>query len=115
MGLKLEATKCKICSTVFIPPKKECDRCSAFGKALEPYDLENQGRIDRISYYPHRDIDYTGPRTVAFVKLADGTIVMCIALSKEPKVEIGDEVLVLPGKDGRYYFEPPPSSGPKED
>jgi uncharacterized OB-fold protein len=79
---KILGTKCKLCGTVYVPPRKNCGRC--FVDAEEWVDISDEGVIQAftIVHYAHPVQPVKPPFAYALVKL-DGADVGFLHLIKK--------------------------------
>ena len=112
---RLIGSKCKLCNTVFYPPRSICTRCFE-GGVMERIELSRRGELCSYTTVWQNIPRYRSPYMVAYVDLPEGVRVFAHLTDCDPsalrigmKVETVVDVL-RKGGDGKdvvgYKFRP---------
>ena len=109
--------QCKLCSTVYFPPKSICPKCVKEGTIVEKY-LSRRGKIFSYTFCTVAPKGIKAPYITAIVEFPEGPRIIGIVAVGKPSpdaVQIDDAVRVIVGKVGvddegnnivNYMFKP---------
>lgn len=92
----LIGTKCKLCNTIFFPPRVICTRCSK-EDVMEKIELSRKGKLCSYSIVMQNIPRYESPYVVAYVDLPEGVRVFTHLTDCDPsdlKIDMDVEMVI---------------------
>ncbi|MHA2432403.1 MAG: Zn-ribbon domain-containing OB-fold protein [Candidatus Thorarchaeota archaeon] len=103
--MRIEASKCRLCEKVIVPPRKVCPYCGVKAGEMAPVSLDGHGSVLSYTILQMPPNGFEHPLLMALVELEHGAVVLCLGREIDMKdIAIGSSVEVERLSDGRLSF-----------